>query len=324
MTLSEFDIIERYFVAAARQYPLPSYLRCGIGDDCALIDISSSQTLALSCDTFIEGAHFPRQSTPSDIAMRCVTAAMSDLAAMGAKPLGFMLALTLPHADTAWLQSFSEGLCHISNDYQVPLIGGNTAKGPLSLTVQVQGCVPQSKGLMRSGAQAGDNVFVSGTLGDATVALAILESRLLVQNSDRQWLLSRFYRPQARIELGQRLLNIAHAAIDVSDGLLADLSHMVNASGVGAEIMLELLPLSGQAQTVCHREQLIDYALSGGDDYELCFTASADQTDVIMQCAHQIKVPITMIGRIITDQHVYGVDRYGNRVVPEVLGYRHF
>jgi thiamine-monophosphate kinase len=324
MSLNEFDIIDRYFSTIGLTEHANSAVKQGVGDDCALLKVPDNSLLAQSSDTFIADVHFPMDAPAAAVAERCLAAAVSDLAAMGARPLSFSLALTLPAADQLWLQAFSEGLRRSADYYCIPLVGGDTTKGALSITIHAQGTLPANGALMRSGAQVGDDVVVSGTLGDAAIALAILNGNVSANTVDQQYLLTRFYQPEARIKLGQKLLTIADAAIDISDGLLADLTHITQASGVAAEIIVDKLPLSQHATAVLGREQARDYALSGGDDYELCFTINPSQRWRLKQLADQLALPLTVIGRIISGEGVRCVDSQHQPIVVETLGYRHF
>jgi len=325
MALNEFALIERFFTdigySSTQQFP---HIVQGVGDDCALLDLPRDKILAVSSDTFIAGVHFPEDAAPYDIARRCLAAAISDLAAMGAKPLGFTLALTLARVDESWLHNFSEGLREAAEFYVIPLIGGDTTRGSLSITLHVHGSVPRSGGLRRSGARPGDSIFVSGSLGDAAAALALMQGDLSVDENDQHFLYSRFYAPQARVVLGETLLDVATAAIDVSDGLLADLGHIVRASGVAAEIDLPKLPLSESLQRLDDADRAYQFALAGGDDYELCFTARPDQHVFLTEFSELLDVRITEIGRILDGEGIRCLDAGGNAVVLGNTGYQHF
>ena len=271
MPTSEFSLIYRYFSALGRG----AGVDLSVGDDCAILQVSPGERLATSVDTMVEGVHFPADSFPEDIAYRAVSAAASDLAAMGASPLGMTLALTLPAVDELWLQAFSQGLAEAVSGYNLPLVGGDTTRGPLAITVQVLGTLPLEQALLRGGAEVGDQVCVSGTLGDAAAALAFLSDQASFGPEHAGYLLDRFNRPTARIELGQLLLGSATAAIDISDGLLADAGHIAAASGVQIVLEPDALPLSEALQSCADREQVLRWALAGGEDYELCFCLPA-------------------------------------------------
>ncbi len=268
MPLSEFTLIYRYFSALGRGEAVD----LSVGDDCAILHLQPGERLATSVDTMVAGRHFPEESFPEDTGYRAVAAAASDLAAMGARPLGMTVALTLPEADEFWLHAFSEGLAAAAADFELPLVGGDTTRGPLTITVQVLGALPPDKALLRAGARAGDDLYVSGTLGDAAGALAFLRGEWQPDPDAGEFLLDRFNRPQPRIVLGRELLGRATAAIDISDGLLADAGHIADASGVKLRIEPELLPLSPALQSCPDREAALRWALAGGDDYELCFS----------------------------------------------------
>jgi thiamine-monophosphate kinase len=267
MPVAEFSLIYRYF----------SHLGGGdavdlsVGDDCALLRLQAGERLATSVDTMIEGVHFPADTFPEDIGFRAVSTAVSDLAAMGARPLGMTVALTLPEAEELWLHAFSQGLAAAVSEYDLPLVGGDTTRGPLSITVQVLGALPLDQALLRSGAQVGDDVYVSGTLGDAAAALAFLAREWRTSAEHAGYLLERFNRPLARLDLGRQLLGSATAAIDISDGLLADAAHIAAASGVKICIDTDCLPLSPALCSHENRDTIVRWALTGGDDYELCF-----------------------------------------------------
>lgn len=268
MPSAEFDLIHRYF----------SHLGAGdgvdlsVGDDCALLRLDPGERLATSVDTMVEGVHFPQDTFPEDIAYRAVAAAASDLAAMGAKPLGMTLALTLPAVDELFLHSFSQGMAQAVAQFGLPLVGGDTTRGSLVVTVQVLGALPLDAALTRTGARQGDIVYVSGTLGDAAAALAVLEGQWRPDPEHAEYLLQRFHRPTPRLALGQTLLGSASAAIDISDGLLADAGHVAAASGARLVLEPHRLPLSAALLTHPDPEWRLRCALAGGDDYELCFT----------------------------------------------------
>ena len=268
MPLSEFELIYRYFSALGRG----EAVELGVGDDCAILSLRPGERLATSVDTLVADVHFDSDGFPEDIGFRCVSVAASDLAAMGARPLGMTVALTLPEADEFWLNAFSQGLAEAVTLYELPLVGGDTTRGPLSITVQVLGGLPADAALLRGGARAGDRVCVSGTLGDAAAALAFLRGQWQPQPEQGEFLLQRLYRPKAQLDLGQRLLGSASAAIDISDGLLADAGHVADASGVRIDIDPEKLPLSDALGAFPERKQALLWALSGGDDYELLYT----------------------------------------------------
>jgi thiamine-monophosphate kinase len=267
MSLSEFELIHRYFSALGRG----AAVDLSVGDDCALLRLESGERLATSVDTMVEGVHFPADAFPEDLGYRCLAVAASDLAAMGARPLGATLALTLPGADELWLHAFSQGVAGAVTVNELPLVGGDTTRGPLSMTVQVLGAVPLDGGLLRAGARIGDAVYVSGTLGDAAAARAMLDGHWRPGPEDAEYLHDRLYRPIPRLALGRELLASASAAIDVSDGLLADAGHIAAASGACLRIDPQCLPLSPALRTHDNHDEALRWALTGGDDYELCY-----------------------------------------------------
>ena len=273
-TLSEFDLIKTFFEGVG---PASTDVKMGIGDDCAVVDIPGDQSLCLSLDTMVAGVHFLHDAPPKKIAYRALAAALSDLAAMGATPSHFTLSLTLPYSNSEWLSEFSLGLKLLADLFQIPLVGGDTTKGPLTIGLQVHGLVPKGKALKRSGAQVGDVIVVTGTLGDAGGALALLldkEWQCCEETTDEQlFLLDRYYSPSPRIEQGIELRALASACIDISDGLLADAAHIANKSSVQLEFDSMKLPLSAALLSE-NRLNSRQFALSSGDDYELLFTIS--------------------------------------------------
>lgn len=273
MPTDEFALIYRYFSDLGRG----AAVDLSVGDDCAILRLEEGERLATSVDTVVAGVHFPGDSFPEDIGYRAVAAAASDLAAMGARPLAMTVALTLSSADELWVHAFSRGLADAVSDFQLPLVGGDTTRGPLSISVQVMGALPAGQAMLRSGARAGDGVFVSGTLGDGAGALAVLEGRWQPNPQHVDYLMGRFYRPLARLELGRQLLGRATAAIDISDGLLADAGHLAAASGVGIRLETSQIPLSAALLSHHCPETTLRWALTGGDDYELCFSLAAGE-----------------------------------------------
>jgi thiamine-monophosphate kinase len=306
MPLTEFSLISRHFSHLGRG----AAVDLGVGDDCAILRLGALERLATSVDTMLEGVHFPSGTQPEHIALRAVSAAASDLAAVGARPLGMTVALTLPQADDAWLAAFSRGLAAAVSEYQLPLVGGDTTRGPLSISVQVLGALPCDRALLRSGAVVGDNVYVSGTLGDAAGALAILLDEWRPEPAHANYLLDRFHHPRARLALGRALLGHATAAIDISDGLLADATHVAQASGVKIRIDVDLVPLSPALRSRGCRDTILRWALAGGDDYELCFSLPAGE---------RAPAGVTLIGQVEAGA--------GVECVPAIdfsAGYQHF
>jgi thiamine-monophosphate kinase len=274
MPVSEFSLIKRFFSRLGDGEAVD----LSVGDDCAILRLEAGERVATSVDTQVAGVHFPEQTLPADIAFRAVSAAASDLAAMGARPLGMTVALTVPEADEHWLSAFSRGMEDAVHAYALPLVGGDTTRGPLALSVQVLGALPEDQALLRGGARAGDAVYVSGTLGDAAGALAVLQGRWQPQPAHVEFLLERFNRPRARIELGRELLGRATAAIDLSDGLLIDAGHLAEASAVRVRIEPGLVPVSPALSSHECRDTILRWVLSGCHDYELCFCLNAGET----------------------------------------------
>jgi thiamine-monophosphate kinase len=294
--MSEFDLIARYFTrpaAAGSQ----SCTVLGIGDDCALLQPNAGMQLAISTDMLVEGRHFFPAADALALGHKCLAVNLSDLAAMGARPLAFTLALALPAAQDDWLGPFSSGLLALADLHGCELIGGDTTKGPLTISITIFGEVPAAGGaLRRDAAQVGDDIWVSGTLGDARLALASYRNEITLDAADQQAAADRMHRPTPRVALGLALRGIAHAAIDISDGLSGDLGHILQRSGVGAVLDVDALPagpvLRRQERTLQRR-----FTLAGGDDYELCFTAPSAKRDAVL-CAAASTTPVTRIGSI--------------------------
>lgn len=293
----------------------------GIGDDAAILAAPSDMELAVAMDTLNSGVHFPADAKPTDIGYKAMAVNLSDMAAMGARPLWALLSLSLPDAEEDLVAGIAEGIQELTQGYQFSLVGGDTTRGPLSLTVCMHGLLPRGKALRRDGARAGDLICVSGTLGDAGAGLALHQGAGEV-NMD-SFLLQRLHRPTPRIELGQALLDHAHAAIDISDGLLADLTHILTASRCGARVDCDSLPLSPALLEAAGPQQALDYALHAGDDYELCFTLPAASLDSIRLQAQKLGVAITVIGEVLP-QPGLELHQAGQVVTSKVRGYEHF
>jgi len=313
---SEFDLIRRHFLEPAFS---PAHVLTSIGDDCALLEaVPDNHALAVSTDTLVSGVHFVDSALPELIASRAIRVSISDLAAMGAAPYGFTLALSVPDFDEEWISGFAKGVHATANAFDIPLIGGDTTRGPLTITVTVLGAVDKDAALHRNGAKLGDAVFVTGSLGDGAAALALLQKHELEGN---RYLHQRYYQPDVELVLGERLCKLANSAIDVSDGLLADLQHILSASGVGAELQLESLPISEAAATLAtNTAQAQKWALTGGDDYRLCLTMPAEAADDISLAGS----PLIRIGAIVAETGIRLLDAFGNVVeMPQTLGYDH-
>jgi thiamine-monophosphate kinase len=297
MALSEFELIQRYF---AHIVPSLQNISLGVGDDAALIHIDDNCELALSIDTQQTHTHFPEHAAPQDIAQRAFRCAISDLAAMGARPLCFTLALSLPEADEHWLENFSAGLTQVAQEFSCPLVGGDTTRGSLSITMQMQGSVEKGTAIKRSGAQAGDVIFVSGFLGGAAAYVELLrqgtpESEPV--DHARELFHADYYQPLPCIALGRAIKQYATSAIDVSDGLLADLQHICDASGVKAILNVHSLPTRPELQET-FTQQATTLALTGGDDYQLCFTVPEKYAHNVIKLGEDMECPLTVIGSI--------------------------
>ena len=278
MSLSEFDLIDLFFKPLTSR----SDVSLGIGDDCAVLDVPAGSQLVSTIDTLISGTHFPEDTSAKDIAKKSVAVNLSDLAAMGATPSWVSLAISLPKVDTEWLEAFSASFHQALAEYNVVLIGGDTTKGDLSITIHAMGFVEQGKAMLRANAKPGDLIFVSGYLGDAALGLAIKQNRVN-RCENNSYFINRLNRPDARVQLGQKLKDYCCCAIDISDGLFSDLTHILNGSLCGAEINVDKLPLSAPAMQLLGTKELNIKAheLMSGDDYELCFTVSEDNLDYI-------------------------------------------
>lgn len=317
--MGEFDLIDRYFKRPARRHPL------GVGDDCALLGLASGMQLAVSCDMLVEGRHFPSTMDPRKLGHKSLAVNLSDLAACGAEPLAFVLALALPQADDAWLEPFSRGLLALADQHDCELVGGDTTRGPLNICVTVFGQVPPGQALLRSGARPGDDIYVSGTLGDARLALEVFRGTVSLPGELFEAARSRLETPTPRVALGLALRGIASAAIDVSDGLAGDLGHILEQSRVGARLEADLLPalMAAPAAAVPH-ERRLECVLAGGDDYELLVTAAPAQAAAVAAAAAASGVAMTRIGRIEAEAGLRLVDGAGLPVPHRCASFDHF
>lgn len=295
--MGEFELIQRYFV---RKQPSSSSVLLGIGDDAALLQVPAGESLVVSVDTLVSGIHFLADTPADRIAQRALGAAVSDLAAMGARPLWYTLALTLPDVNESWLESFASALAKRSTELGITLVGGDTTRGPLALSLTVHGSVVKEHALKRSGAQVGDLIAVTGTLGDSRAGLESLIQPHKASLACTEWLRERFCQPEPRLRLAQALAPHLHSAVDISDGLLADLGHILDASQCGAELDVDQLPFSESLLAFTRDDQQrLDWALTGGEDFELCVTFAPSQGSNVSEIATQIGVPVRVIGRII-------------------------
>lgn len=320
MALNEFELIERYF---QRQQLGGFGVSLGIGDDCALLQLPSGKSLATTMDTLVGGNHFPKNADPELIAERALRVNLSDMAAMGAEPLWFTLSLTIPSADQPWLDGFSRGLFQAANLYNCSLVGGDTTRGPLSITIQVMGAADLDNALLRGNARQGDTVYVTGYLGDGAAAVAVIKNELRVGKAAFNYFMARYYRPVPKLAEGNMLKGIASAAIDVSDGFMADLGHICRASGVGAVIDLEQIPVSEALSKLASPEQVVKWSLSGGDDYQLCFTVSPAQALRVNELIKQNKLAARAVGEIVRGEGVTCMHK-GKILAVNKTGYQHF
>lgn len=306
--MGEFDLIDRYFRRAEGCGPRRAAL--GNGDDCALLAPAAGQQLAVSTDTLVEGRHFLSTVDPARLGHKALAVNLSDLAACGAEPLAFTLALTLPRVDEPWLAEFSQGLLALADAHGCELVGGDTTAGPLSITITAMGQVPLQQALLRSGARAGDDLWVSGQPGEAWLALQVFRGHEGVASQTAETFARARLRmecPTPRVALGQALRGVASSAVDVSDGLLGDLRHILRRSGVGAQVQLHQLPCSDTLAALPLPMQH-DAVLAGGDDYELLFTADPAQRDAMARLSVQLALPLTRIGVIVPEPGLQVLD----------------
>lgn len=335
--MGEFDLIERYFKTPARSMTRRATL--GIGDDCALLQPATGMQLAISCDMLVEGRHFLSTVDPYKLGHKALAVNLSDLAACGAKPLAFTLALALPRADETWLAPFSRGLFALAAEHDCELIGGDTTQGPLNICITVFGEVPgsnvnsnaPSQALLRSGAKVGDDIYVSGTLGDARLALEVFRGTLELPAEAFATARARMETPTPRVLLGIALRGVASAAIDVSDGLLGDLAHILRQSGVGAVIdtsiainLIAIEAINTPSTVYFSHEKRLEYVLAGGDDYELVFTAPAAMRDAVQAASSASATPVTRIGQIQAELGLRLIDAQGQPVTHHYSSFDHF
>jgi thiamine-monophosphate kinase len=317
MSLGEFDIIARYFTRNSAR----GDVLLGIGDDAAVLDAHAGRKLVVAIDTIIEGVHFPIDTAAADIGYRALAVNLSDLAAMGAEPAWMTLSLSLPRANEQWLSGFASGLFELAQQYDVALVGGDTVRGPLVITVQIAGWIEADTWLTRSGAKPGDLLFVSGIPGEAAAGLAVIQRRI-VGGESAAFLKHRFLRPRPRVELGRQLRTFASAAMDVSDGLLTDLKKICAASGCGAQLNVDAIPESAAMRELFEPDDCLQYALAGGDDYELLFTLPAERATALLATL-PLQQRVTQIGVITADNTVQCL-RDGQPFRIHRSGYDHF
>jgi thiamine-monophosphate kinase len=315
----EFELIARHFTRPARN---PA-VALGVGDDCALLQPQAGQQLAVSSDMLVEGRHFLSTVAPERLGHKALAVNLSDLAACGAEPLAFTLALALPRADEAFVAGFAQGLFALADAHGIALAGGDTTAGPLNICITVLGQVPQGRALLRSGARAGDELWVSGTLGDARLALEVFRGRVALNGSDFDTVRLAMEQPQPRVALGLALRGIASSAIDLSDGLVGDLGHILQRSAVGATLDADALPRSAimAAQPLARQQECL---LAGGDDYELLFTAPAALRAAVQAAGDRAGVAVTRCGRIEAEPGLRVVDGGGHPLAQRFQGFDHF
>lgn len=317
MAAGEIEIIRRYFAGLTPGRP---DVVLGVGDDAALLEVPAGHELAVSADALVEGVDFPTTADPFDIGFKALAVNLSDLAAMGAEPRWATLVLTMPAADETWLERFAAGFREIAGQFNVALVGGDLGRGSLNITVQIMGVVPAGTALRRDAARVGDFVYVTGELGGAALALR----GLLEGTEPSAECVRRLQRPMPRVAAGSRLRALAHAAIDVSDGLYLDLARVAEASGVGAEVELDRVPVCKDVSAIADRDERMCLGLATGDDYELCFTAPPARDRALAELGTQIAVPITRIGVVTSGERVRWRWRDGSEYHREGAGYQHF
>ena len=334
MNSSEFDVIKKYFTFSSGR---DDVLLAG-GDDCACVIVPEGNELVITTDTLVSGVHFPEQTSARDIAYKSLMVNLSDLASMGAAPAWVTLAITLPEIDEDWLHAFSEQLSSLLSEYDMALIGGDTTRGPLSITIQAMGLVPGGNKLLRSQAQAGDNIYLTGYIGDAAIGL-----RAVLEGDDDEMLapcINRLNRPDARVAFAQDLIGLSRCAIDISDGLVADVGHIMEQSNCGVMIELDKLPLSPSARDYFAKNvdekmdgkvdgkpgDCIDWSLllTGGDDYELCFTVEPGREDEVDSLADKHGLMVSCIGTVTDDHGLHILDENNETLDLDGAGYQHF
>ncbi|GGP80765.1 thiamine-phosphate kinase [Shewanella ulleungensis] len=318
--MKEFQLIEHYFRNKGQKR---RDVELSIGDDCALVNPADNKSIAISCDTLVENVHFLSDIPAHALGYKSLAVNLSDLAAMGAEPAWFTLALTLPSVDEPWLARFSEGLFEIAEYYGVALIGGDTTRGPRSISITINGQVIKGTALTRAGAKNGDWVYVTGTLGDSALGLDVLRGAKIVNTEDKEYLINRHYYPTPRVLAGQALRTLATSAIDLSDGLISDIGHVLKASKVGAIIDVSQIPLSTSLKANLSREDALSYALTGGEDYELLFTVPESQRGAIDTALIHAGVKFVKIGQICAGDKLKLVDD-GKAFMPVSRSFEHF
>lgn len=318
--MDEFSAIRRF---TKKQKLSRKDVVLGIGDDGAVVSTHAGHNLVLVSDVLVEGVHFFGNTDAHAIGYKALAVNLSDLAAMGAEPAWALVNLTLPRIDDDWLEDFTDGLLELAQQHRVQFIGGDTTKGPLTIGIQAGGWTPESKVLTRAGASANEDVYVSGTLGDAALAVAAIRGDVQLSEADLEIVSRRLHYPNPRVTLGLALRDVASAVIDVSDGLAADLEHLTNMSSVGCDLNLDRFPLSKTHRRYLSETDDWQFAISGGDDYELCFTAATDKQEKIMQISSDLEIALTRIGSISSEAGVR-ITNGGRQVDIATMGFKHF
>lgn len=316
--MNEFALISRYF-----DWPTPADI-LGVGDDAALVSVKPGMQLVVSADMLVEGRHFFYDADPDCLARKCLAVNLSDLAAMGAQARWFTLSIAMPEVDTRWLESFSRGLRGMADEYGVSLIGGDTTRGPLTISIQIMGEVAHGKAILRSGGLVGDDIWLSGPLGAAAAAVMHRQGRAQLSAAALEHCEVRLDLPTPRLQLGQHLQGIASAMLDISDGLLGDVKHICEQSKCGAQIMMDAVPYSHHL-TELSADLLKEAVLAGGDDYELCFSAPAEKRHTIAQLGSDLDLALTRIGVLVSgDENVVVLDEQGHPLKLHLTGFDHF
>ncbi len=319
--MDEFELIDRFFRPLCTDVAENDI---GIGDDASVLSVPSGVRIVVTTDTHVESVHFPNGAEPYDLGFRSCTTSLSDLAAMGATARWASLALTMPDPTSAWLEGFAAGAAAALKLCSASLVGGDTTRGPLTITWNIIGVVPVGETLLRSGATPGDGIYVSGTLGSAAAALALSLIGSGDRTEDEGALRDRYWSPRPRFELSRRLRPLASACIDISDGLIADLTHLARSSQCGAEVDCALVPMARELIALAGAERGLQLALGGGDDYELCFTVPPEHESNLSDISAKAEVAVTRIGRMVEELGVRVIDDCDREIMIDVAGYRHF
>jgi thiamine-monophosphate kinase len=319
--MNEFQLIQKFFT----REEIRNNVKIGVGDDGAVLSVNQSQDLVVVTDTLVAGVHFFGEQSASALGHKTLSVNLSDLAAMGAEPDWVTLNLVLPEANSSWLQEFSRGFFDLADRYSVALVGGDTSRGPLSITATAGGWVPCDQANRRSEAKIGDLIYVSGTLGDAALGLNLLKKREISIDDENNYFLKRLMRPEPRISLGQLLRPFASAVIDISDGFISDLGHVTTASGsLGAVIYEYLIPIHSEAIGYCEHSEILEMALSGGEDYELCFTVAPSNQQEMERLEAELDLSLTLVGHIDGASGVRVFDEHHACREIDATGYLHY